>query len=173
MVKILNKISDTVNEKCKVVCAVMLAYLAVVCTLQVICRRFLNSSLTWSEETMRYVFVWMILIGTAVTIKEGSAAAIDLVKNKLKNEKKRAVQEVIVFTLTGITAFILAKNGVTYAASAASVTSPAVHIPMSLVYASIPVGSFITLLHCVNGVASAIMVLSGKNKTAAEEKEAE
>lgn len=173
MIKILNKISDAVNEKCKAVCAVMLAYLAVVCTLQVICRRFLNSSLTWSEETMRYVFVWMILIGTAVTIKEGSAAAIDLVKSRLKDEKKRAVQEVIVFSLTGITAFILAKNGITYAVSAASVTSPAVHIPMSLVYAAIPVGSFITLLHCINGVALAIAELCGKKEAAAKEKEAE
>lgn len=161
MLRILNKISDLANEACKAVCAVMMAYLFVVCTLQVIFRRFLNNSLSWSEETMRYVFVWMILLGTAVTVKEGSGAAIDLIKKKLKSEKALAVQEIIIFLLTGITALALIKFGAAYAFSAAKLTSAAVHIPMNIVYAAIPVGSIFTLLHCINGTADGIAVLCG------------
>ena len=163
MLKILNKISDVVNEACKAVCAVMMAYLFIVCTLQVIFRRFLNNSLSWSEETMRYVFVWMILLATATTVKEGSGAAIDLLKKKLKSEKALAVQEIVIFILTGITAFALLKFGITYALSATNMISAAVHIPMHLVYASIPVGSLFTLIHCVNGIADGIAVLCGKS----------
>lgn len=162
VLKILNKISDVVNEACKAVCAVMMAYLFIVCTLQVIFRRFLNNSLSWSEETMRYVFVWMILLATATTVKEGSGAAIDLLKKKLRSEKALAVQEFIIFALTGVTAFALMKFGVTYALSATKMTSAAVHIPMHIVYAAIPAGSLFTLLHCVNGVADGIAVLCGR-----------
>ena len=162
MLKGLNKISNVVNEACKAVCAVMMAYLAIVCTLQVIFRRFLNNSLTWSEETMRYVFVWMILLATAVIVKEGSGAAIDLLKKRLKSEKQIALQETIIFILTGVTAAILTKYGITYAASAAGLTSTAVHLPMSLVYGAIPVGSILTLLHCVDGAATGIAKLCGK-----------
>lgn len=162
VLKGLNKVSDVANEICKAVCAVMMAYLFIVCTLQVIFRRFLNNSLTWSEETMRYVFVWMILLATAVTVKEGSGAAIDLLKKKLKNEKAIALQETVIFILTGVTAFVLVKEGITYAAAASGMTSTAVHLPMNLVYAAIPVGSLITLLHCINGVANGIARLCGK-----------
>lgn len=171
MLRILNRISDLANEACKAVCAVMMAYLFIVCTLQVIYRRFLNNSLSWSEETMRYVFIWMILLGTAVTVKEGSGAAIDLIKKKLKSEKALAVQEIIIFLLTGITALALVKFGAAYAISAAKLTSAAVHIPMNLVYAAIPVGSIFTLLHCINGAADGIAVLFGVkcSETAAEE----
>lgn len=161
MLKLLNKISHWVNEACKAVCAVMMAYLAIVCTLQVIARRFLNNSLSWSEETMRYVFIWMILLATAVTVKEGSGAAIDLLKKKLKNRKVLAIQEVVIFTLTGITALILIKYGTDYANAAAGMTSAAVHVPMSLIYACIPVGSSLTLLHCINGAADSIAVICG------------
>lgn len=164
MLKLLNRISDWVNEACKAVCAVMMAYLAVVCTLQVIARRFLNNSLSWSEETMRYVFVWMILMATAVTVKEGSGAAIDLLKKKLKSEKALAIQEVVLFILTGITALVLMKYGMDYALAAADMTSAAVHVPMSLVYACIPVGSALTLLHCINGVANGIAVICGRRQ---------
>ena len=159
MLNILNRISDAVNEACKAVCAVMMGYLAVVCTIQVICRRFLNSSLTWSEETMRYVFVWMILLATAVTVKEGSGAAIDLLRKKLKKKKAIALQEIIIFVLTGITALALVKYGISYAISAAGITSTAVGIPMSLVYASIPAGSLLTLLHCITGTVNGFCVL--------------
>ena len=164
MGKALNKISDVANNVCKNICAVMMAYLFIVCTLQVIFRRVFNNSLVWSEETMRYVFVWMILLATSVTVKEGSGAAIDLIKKKLTNEKAAAIHEIILFTLTGITAVILVKNGVIYALSAVRMTSAAVHIPMSLIYASIPVGSVLTFLHCVNGVVSAAARLAGGRK---------
>lgn len=162
MLKGLHKISDVVNEACKAVCAVMMAYLAIVCTLQVIFRRFLNNSLTWSEETMRYVFVWMILLATAVTVKEGSGAAIDLLKKKLRNEKAIALQETVIFILTGVTAAVLVKYGFTYAMAASGMTSTAVHLPMRLVYGAIPAGSALTLLHCIDGAAAGIAKLCGK-----------
>ena len=162
MLNLLKKISDVVNGACKAVCAVMMAYLAIVCTLQVIFRRFLNNSLSWSEETMRYVFVWMILLATAVTVKEGSGAAIDLLKKKLKNKKTLAIQETLIFILTGITALTLIRYGTAYAMAAAGMTSAAVHIPMALVYAAIPVGSLLTLLHCVSGAAGSIAVICDK-----------
>lgn len=162
MLILLNKTSNVVNEACKAVCALMMAYLAVVCTLQVFFRRFLNNSLSWSEETMRYVFVWMILLATAVTVKEGSGAAIDLLKKKLKSRRALAVQEIVIFALTGITALALVRYGTTYALAAANMTSAAVHIPMTLVYAAIPVGSLLTLLHCINGAADGVAVLCSR-----------
>lgn len=87
MVRVLNKISDAVNNVSKIVCGLLMGYLAIVCTLQVIFRKVLNNSLTWSEESMRYVFIWMILLATATTVKEGSGAAIDLLRKNAAARK--------------------------------------------------------------------------------------
>lgn len=110
---------------------------------------------------MRYVFAWMILLATASTVKEGSGAAIDLLKKKLKSEKAIALHEIVVFLLTGITAAILVWYGAAYTYSAVGIVSPAIHIPMSLVYACIPVGSLLTLIHCIDGILSAMVKLRG------------
>ena len=171
MLKVLNRISDAVNEGTKNICAVLIAYLAVVCVLQVFFRRFLNNSLSWSEESMRYVFVWMIMLATATTVKEGSGAAIDLLRKRLEyNPKSLAVQQFIVFFLTGLTSFFLFTKGIRYSLAAVGRTSAAIGIPMELVYAAIPVGSFLTLLHCVNGLALSVndYRISGKASLAAE-----
>lgn len=156
MVRALNKISDAVNRISKAVCGLLMGYLAVVCTLQVIFRKVLNNSLSWSEESMRYVFIWMILLATATTVKEGSGAAIDLLRQKCGGRTSRPIYEICTFLLTGLTAALLVKFGWQYMEANMNMTSAAMHLPMWCVYASIPVGSAITLLHCVNGIAMAI-----------------
>lgn len=158
MIRILNLLSDGVNKLTKVVCGLLIGYLAVVCTIQVIFR-LLNNSLSWSEESMRYVFIWMILLATATTVKEGSGACIDILRQKLKRQTAKAIHEIIIFTLTGITALGLIRFGWIFLQANLQMTSAAMHLPMPLIYASIPVGSAFTLLHCINGVATAMGTL--------------
>lgn len=170
MARVLNKISDAVNNVSKIVCGLLMGYLAIVCTLQVIFRKVLNNSLTWSEESMRYVFIWMILLATATTVKEGSGAAIDLLRKKCSGPKSRPVYEICTFMLTGFTAALLVYFGWQYMTANMKMTSAAVHFPMWIVYASVPVGSAITVLHCVNGIAAAIHDLRHSTERRGENK---
>lgn len=105
---------------------------------------------------MRYVFIWMILLATATTVKEGSGAAIDLLRKKCNGPRSHAVYEICTFLLTGFTAGILVCFGWQYMTANLAMTSAAVHFPMWIVYASVPVGSAVTVLHCVNGIATAV-----------------
>ena len=44
----------------KMLCVIALALMSAVIVAQVFCRYVLNSSLSWSEELARYLFIWMI-----------------------------------------------------------------------------------------------------------------
>ena len=156
MLKFFHRFCDRVNTGCKVICGVLMAFLAVVCCLQVFCRYCLNNSLTWSEESMRYVFVWMIFLATPSTVKEGSGACIDILRTRINGRISKSVYEIIVFTLTGITAVLLIIFGARFSAANTKMLSAALHLPMWLVYLAVPVGSSITVLHCMDGIARAI-----------------
>ena len=156
VIRTLHQIGDTLNVASKAVCGIFMGFLGVVCTIQVIFRYFLNNSLSWSEESLRYVFIWMIFIATAATVKEGSAACIDLLRTKIKRQTSKAVYESAFFTLTGITAVILLVFGIQYALMNKNMYSAALHLPMGLVYAAVPTGSFLTVVHCVSGLADAV-----------------
>jgi len=46
--------------------------------IQVFFRYVVQSSLGWSEELSRYLFVWLIFIGSAVALPKGFHIAIDM-----------------------------------------------------------------------------------------------
>ena len=70
----------------------MLVYTLLLCVgiifLQVIMRYIFNNSLSWSEELCKYLFVWMIWLGTSLSAREHGHIAIDLLKDKARGRGK-------------------------------------------------------------------------------------
>lgn len=56
----------------------ILAIMVVVLTAQVICRKVLGSSLQWSEELCRYLFIWSGFLSLSYTIHNHSAMKTEL-----------------------------------------------------------------------------------------------
>jgi len=107
--------------------------------LQVIFRYLLNHPLFWSEELSRFSFVWIVFVGASVAMKRGAHIGVDyFVKNlplQLKNYLRILVTILeLFFLLTVIDRSILVVR------VNMSQHSPAMRIPMGLVYLAIPVG---------------------------------
>ncbi|HHX36360.1 MAG TPA: TRAP transporter small permease subunit, partial [Clostridiaceae bacterium] len=61
---------------------ILVAVMAIIVAIQVIWRYFLNSPLVWAEEFARYCLVWISFLGSAVALKEGKLAAVDIFVKK-------------------------------------------------------------------------------------------
>ena len=62
---------------------------------QVIMRSVFNSSLTWSEELTRYIFIWQIWMGVSIAQKDKAHIKVEILKSFVKNQKVIAVVDVI------------------------------------------------------------------------------
>ena len=62
---------------------------------QVIMRSVFNSSLTWSEELTRYIFIWQIWMGVSIAQKDKAHIKVEILKSFVKNQKFLAVVDVI------------------------------------------------------------------------------
>ena len=51
--------------------------------IQVICRYVFNNSLVWSEELVRFMVVWMCLVGSAVSNYDDDHMTINIIMEKL------------------------------------------------------------------------------------------
>ena len=64
-----------------------LVYTMVICVAivfaQVVFRYVLNRSLSWSEELTKYLFVWLIWLGTSLAAREKEHIALSLVLDRL------------------------------------------------------------------------------------------
>ena len=94
----------------------MLAYTLLLCVgiifLQVIMRYVFNNSLSWSEEVCKYLFVWMIWLGTSLSAREHGHIAIDLLKDKARGSGKYYMN-IAVNTIWLMMCLFLLFNGIT------------------------------------------------------------
>ena len=77
--------SDThpVYNVLNLVIAFFLALMAIFVFANVLMRYFFHSGLTWAEEISRFLFVWLIFLGSIVGFRDNEHLGIDTLVRKL------------------------------------------------------------------------------------------
>lgn len=130
------------------------------CFAQVVIRN-LKMSVPWVEEVARYSSVWVTFLGGAYAYKNGSLAAVELLKNKL-NGTPRYILELIIVILSFIFAVLLARGGFELVMTVRTQNTPSLKISKSLVYGALPVGALLMILFSVDHFVTAIRNLIKK-----------
>ena len=120
--------------------------LVVVGSMQIIWRYALKESLMWSEEMIRFLFVFTTFIGAPVGVLEGKHAAVDLLIQTMP-EKYKKKYTFIIHIFIGVVFAFLFIVGFKYAISSGNYTSPAMQIPMTYVLMAVPFGGAIGLIY--------------------------
>ena len=114
---------------------------------QVIMRYVFNSASSWSEELIRFIFVWCSFIAAAVGVREGIHIGINIFVNLLP-QKLIPLTEILVNLALLIFAGYMVYYGWQTTSMADRQPSPALGIPMSWVYLSIPVMGAMMIFYC-------------------------
>ena len=116
---------------------------------QVIMRSVFNSSLTWSEELTRYIFIWQIWMGVSIAQKDKAHIKVEILKSFVKNQKVIAVVDVIATILLIAFNIFLVTSGVELVQQMISRgnVSSAMRMPMWIVYIVLPLPTT-SLFHC-------------------------
>lgn len=131
---------------------------------QVVMRQ-LDNSLSWSEELARFCFIWLIYIGISYGVKKQRHIKVDVIL-VLLNQKGKVIVNVISTILFMAFAVFVIIYGFEIANKLLGFgqTSPALQIPMGLVYLSAPIGMGLTLIRLIQNLIKHIRVLQGKEK---------
>lgn len=127
---------------------VCLIYMLGAMVVQIGSRYIFNYSVPGTEETGIYAQIWMALVGAGIAMRMGTHVAVDFIVAALPKRIARVLYVILVF---GALCFL----GVVIYGSFALIeigqfqTSPALSIPMWIVYAAIPVGSLYFALEVI------------------------
>lgn len=83
----------------------LFAAMLVIVLAAVFCRYVLNDSLVWSDEVVRYLFVWFTLLGAAITLRDREHIRVEYFVELLPARARRFVELVM---LLGVLLFYLA-----------------------------------------------------------------
>ncbi len=156
--KLIKKIDDNFEATLLVI---DFSVMIVVIALQVFCRKALNSSLVWSEELGRFLFTWQIFLGASLAIKDDSHMKVDIIYMIFPAVKKwiKVFSYALFFAFS---AFMCVEGGgLAMSILHKGQLSPAIHIPMGLVYMILPLSTF---LMCLRLAQKIIITLRGKRE---------
>jgi len=148
----LDALSASVNRVAEVALALLTATMIAVVLLQIVFRYVVQSSLSWSEELARYAFVWAIFLGASAATRRGQHIVMGAVVSVLPPGLQRAVALFAALVFIAFAA-LLAWLGVVLADHARPQVSTGLQISIAWVYAALPVGAALSLLHLVSGLA--------------------
>jgi TRAP-type C4-dicarboxylate transport system permease small subunit len=124
------------------------AVIVVVGLAQVSFRFVFSSPLSWSEELVRYVFVWSVFLTSAIAFNLNSHISIDFLTAWYPPRLQRACALASWFAVVLAVAvlFVLGMQLV-QSPSVRFQKSPAMEIPMTVPYAAIPVGCAVMMVN--------------------------
>lgn len=156
-----NKIINFLNKAEKFTLVTMFVTMVVIIFVQVIMRKIFNSSLSWSEELGKFIFVWISWLGISVGQMKGEHIKITAFVDKLPPKGQNIMNilaELVVIWICGITAYY----SYTLVLSQASTPYAGIKISMSFGYLSVLVGCILMVFRCILSILEQISLLKGK-----------
>ena len=128
--------------------AVMIAVMAIVNFLQVVFRYVIEGSLPWSEELLRFLFVWTTFLGAGIGVRKGAHLGLTIIVNNLPSKLKKFVVFINYLICIAFSA-IIGMLGLSVVSMQAefNVRSSAMVLPMYWISLAIPVSFALIILH--------------------------
>ena len=164
--KVLDLIKKIFDKILEVLGTITLGIMSVLVVYQVITRYVFNSPSAFSEALAQYLFVWMIMFGSAYVYGSREHLTIDLLKDKFPAGMNMVVELVTNLCLFAFVLFICVIGGWKYTSSQVKRIDPSLHISMAILYFSVPFTGVITLYYAIYNMARSIRdYREGKRKT--------
>lgn len=134
----------------------LVAVMTGVVFLQVVYRYLLTQPLHWSEEMARYLFVWISLLGAALSMQRRGHFGMDFFFRMLPRRGRRFIAY-LVYLLVGIVVLVLLVYGIVLVGKTTDQRSPAMEISMGWAYACLPVGAALMSFHLLSILLQGIL----------------
>lgn len=133
---------------------VSLAFNTLLIFFQIVMRSVFNSSISWSEELSRYIFIWQIWIGTSVAYSYGEHIKVDLIYNIVKSERGQEILKILVDIIWIAFNIFLFVQGFKLCQSmqARNALSSGMRIHLAYVYMVLPLSSFVLSIKILNTI---------------------
>jgi TRAP-type C4-dicarboxylate transport system permease small subunit len=102
----------------------------------------------WTEEMARFCFIWIILVGSMIAVRDGSHFTVDLLPPTV-SKRTEAVRNLFVDLCIFITAVVFVLWGQHFVASSLQQTSEMADMPMVFIYIAWPLAGVSYILFLI------------------------
>ncbi len=112
---------------------------------QVVGRYGFSIGFSWTEEAMRYLMIWLMMLGSVACIFRAEHMAVQTLEDRVAASHLRYLRSAL-YSIAAIFCLFVLVYGWPLAMRNAAQVAPASGIPMIYPYLALPVGAFLMLL---------------------------
>lgn len=124
----------------------LLAAMSVIVFTNVVLRYLTDGSISWSEEVARHMMLWLTFLGGGLVLRSGGHIAIDNLQDALPASGARLVRWLVLVIMVAFLG-LMTWYGCIYVELTMVQTTASTEIPIGLVYAAMPIGCILMLIH--------------------------
>jgi TRAP-type C4-dicarboxylate transport system permease small subunit len=157
----LKKILDGYHRLLTWLMAATVAILIVPVTLQIISRyTALIPAWIWTEELSRFLFIWMIMLGAMIGVREGTHFVVDVLPDLAP--RPNALLQIVSNTFVLVFALVFVWWGIAFVRFGWDQTSELAELPMVFIFIAWPVAGVTWVLFLGESFIRSFRVLCGK-----------
>lgn len=150
----------------KTVLTVLMGLIIIPVSLQILSRYLPIPRYIWTEEVARFCFVWIIMIGSMIAVRDSTHFDVDLLPHP-KTNRAEGIRNLIVHFSVATMAFIFLWYGVQFAQFGFIQNSEMSGINMASIYIAFPLAGLTWLLFLIEKVIADIKLIRGKDREVA------
>ncbi|MGB5498355.1 MAG: TRAP transporter small permease [Maribacter sp.] len=124
---------------------------------QVASRFILGSPSSFTDELARYLMIWVGILGAAYVSGHNMHVAIDVLPSRLSNKAQKRLKLIvrILIILFCLGAMVVGGARLVYITHILDQNSPALQVPLSVVYAVIPISGLLIIYYKISDILKA------------------
>ena len=130
---------------CLTLACLLLALISCLGLWQVTSRFVLSQPSTWTEEAMRRLLIWMVMLGVVAALRQGALVSVDLMLRLSRGAWHHAVRWIITLVNLGFLGVIL-WFGIDLVTRVRFQTFASMDLSMGWAYAALPVGAALAIV---------------------------
>jgi TRAP-type C4-dicarboxylate transport system permease small subunit len=148
------QLRSKVDEILGIVLAFIMAIMVMNVLWQVFTRFVVGTPSSFTDELARYLMIWVGVLGAAYISGRRMHVAIDLLSTRL-NKKRQVKLKILInwiIIVFGFAAFVIGGSRLVYITFALGQYSPALQIPLGVVYSVIPISGILIIFYKLSDI---------------------
>ena len=119
----------------------------------------------WTEEAARFCFVWIVMIGSMIAVRDGSHFKVDLL-SFAENDRQKGIGQLIVHVAMLLLAIVFAWYGCTFAGFGLMQHSEMSGINMLSIYVAFPLAGVTWAVFLLERIVGDVRLITGHDQKA-------
>ena len=155
-----SKLINRIMKLAELICMLLLGIAVIFVTLQIVFRYFLSSPLGWTEQTSRFCFIWIVMLGIPIMFYRKCEISFDFIREKMPEKLHNIV--LLVFDLLAIFFCVLyCIYSMSLCIRTGGRLTSGIAVPLNCLYAVQPISAVLTLLVFVERVKETLKLKKG------------